>query len=103
MIAIIAQRSPGDRPGPDITDQLLTTEAVARERGRNEIDAQSSSRMLYTCTGPLEEYRMRGELVELVQRDRQPLRALARSWTLTINRSETDIQVDQTLTLEAPA
>ena len=103
MIAVIVQRGAADRPGSDIADELVTTEAVARERGRNEIDANSSSRSMLTCSGPLLEYLSRGKLVELVQRDRQPTRAVTRGWSMTITRQDDAITVDQTLDLEAVA
>lgn len=38
MTEIIVIRGDGDRPGDDIIDPLMSTVAVAIQRGRNEID-----------------------------------------------------------------
>lgn len=48
MISVIAQRQPADKPGPDISDPLITSTVVATERGRNEIDANGSARQTVT-------------------------------------------------------
>lgn len=48
MIRVTVKREPGDRPGPDIVDPLIGSEAVAVERGRKEIDTNCSSRQIVT-------------------------------------------------------
>ena len=48
MISAIVQRQPADKPGPDISDPLITAIPVATERGRNEIDANCSARQTVT-------------------------------------------------------
>lgn len=41
MISLTVIRDDGDIPGEDITDPLITNEAMAIQRGRNEIDASA--------------------------------------------------------------
>lgn len=41
-VAIIARRGSGTHPGEDVIDPLIVSIAVALERGRNELDEQSS-------------------------------------------------------------
>ena len=48
MISVIVQRQPADKPGPDISDPLITSGTVAAERGRNEIDTNCSARQSVT-------------------------------------------------------
>jgi hypothetical protein len=43
MIDIFVQRGSGDSAGDDIIDPLMSTLAVALQRGRNELDERSSS------------------------------------------------------------
>lgn len=42
-------RLPGNRPGPDISDSLLTTEAARIERGQQEISYNNSPRQVLSC------------------------------------------------------
>ncbi len=44
MIDLIVQRSPADSQGNDIVDSLLTTQAAALRRGRNELDAKATAK-----------------------------------------------------------
>jgi|LGOV01.1.fsa_nt_gb hypothetical protein len=103
MISVIVQRQPAGKPGPDISDALITTEAVARERGRNEIDANCSSRKMLTGTGPALAFIRRGKIVEVMQTGRPAARAMVTGWSLDITRTEDSVTVDQTLDLEAIA
>lgn len=68
-IRIIAQRSPADRSGPDISDPLITSAAVAVERGRNEIDRQCSPRLIDTRTTVLRTDLHPGMLLEVADAD----------------------------------
>lgn len=43
-IDVTVSRSPGDRPGDDIVEPLLTDRQAARERGRAEIEAGTPGR-----------------------------------------------------------
>ena len=42
MIDLFVQRGIGDKRGEDVVDPLITSIPVAIQRGRNELDAQSS-------------------------------------------------------------
>jgi len=52
MINVIVMRGAGDRPGPDISDALITSEQVAVDRGTAEIDKNSTDRAMVPTTGP---------------------------------------------------
>lgn len=52
MISVIVKRGLGDRPGPDISDPLITSEQVAVDRGTAEIDKNSTDRAMVPTTGP---------------------------------------------------
>ena len=45
-MAVIASRPPGDKPGPDIVDSILSTDLSQRERGRQEINFHSTDRVI---------------------------------------------------------
>jgi len=65
MIAIIAQRGNGDRPGADITEPLLNNLDVMRERGRVELDRyepQSPVTLLTTYQPNI----MNGDIIKIV-------------------------------------
>ena len=44
-MAVVVKRGLGDKPGPDIVDPLLSSEASLIERGRQEINANDSDRV----------------------------------------------------------
>ena len=44
----IIQRQPADKPGPDIVDTVLVSDPARIERGRQEINYNSSDRVLKT-------------------------------------------------------
>ena len=99
MIQITVQRPPGDKPGPDITDQLLTSEPAARERGRIEIDKNSSTRVLVTVSGPYRSWLAPGSLVAYHGR-RESYSALVRRCALTISRDGDSFSATRSIELE---
>ena len=99
MISVTVQRAPSDRPGPDITDPLLTAAHAAIERGRNEIDAQCSSRALVQTTGPHRLFVAPGTLVSWTGR-RTSWRGLVRRCGITISRDGDQFTADRSLELE---
>lgn len=99
MISIIVQRAPADRPGPDISDPLLTAPIAARERGRIEIDRESTDRQLVSVTGPFRAWLAPGSLVEYRGR-RATWRGLVRRAGISITRSEGEFRADLALELE---
>lgn len=100
MISVIVERQPADRQGPDISEPLITSEAVAVERGRNEIDASCSSREIVTGSGPLRGYLQPGKLIEIMDMESGPWRGRITAFSLTLTRGETDFSADMNLTVE---
>lgn len=49
-MAVIVSRTPGDKPGPDIVDSILSSDLAQRERGRAEINLHSVDRILESGT-----------------------------------------------------
>lgn len=98
---ITVTRAPGDRPGPDIIDPLLTTEPVAVERGRREIDYHYSSRTIEQCQCPKHDYLATGSLA-LVTESAKQWRGVIRyfSLTLTIDDSGERFTADTGLHIE---
>ena len=99
MISILVQRPPADRQGPDISDPLLAAPIAARERGRIEIDRESTDRVLVQVTGPYLGWLSPGSLVEYRGR-RGSWRGLARRCALTLTRSEGEFRADHAVELE---
>lgn len=99
MIQITVQRQPADTPGPDITDQLLTSEPAARERGRVEIDRNATTRVLVTASGPYRSWLAPGSLVAYQGR-RGAFRALVRRCALTISRDGDAFTATRSIELE---
>ena len=103
MISVIVERLPADRQGRDISDQLVTSDLVAIERGRNEIDANCCSRELVTGTGPLQGYLRPGHLVEVADSEQQMWRGMIRSCAITVSRDNNQFSADVNLEIERKA
>jgi len=99
MIAVTVQRAPGDKPGPDITDPLLTADPAAVERGRNEIDAVCTNRATGTCSGPHRLFVQPGALVEY-QGLRETWRGMVRRCAITITRDGDSFSATRSLEIE---
>jgi len=100
MISVIVQRDPADKQGPEISEFLITSEQVAIERGRNEIDYNSSNREIVTGSGPLKGFIRPGSLVEVADMERSAWRAKVTGCALTLTRGDADFSADINLTLE---
>lgn len=87
MILVIVERPPGDKQGPDISDSLLVTEPPARERGRNEIDANFSNREYISSNGPLSTFMRPGSIIEVADSEQQTWRGMIRSCAIKITAS----------------
>jgi hypothetical protein len=85
MISVIVQRSPGDRPGPDISEPLITSEVAAMERGRVEIDRNSTNREIVTAGGPYRQWLTPGALLAFHGR-RGSWQGMVKRCGLTISR-----------------
>ena len=93
-------RAPGDRTGPEINDSLIATDEAARERGRIEIDRNSTPRELVTLTLPLQSWVQPGVLAEIQDADGGSWRGLVTGCTLSISRDGDSITAEQIVTLE---
>jgi len=104
MISVIVERAPADRQGQDISDSLICTDAVAIERGRNEIDGQCSARERVEITRPLRGWVDPGALVEVADAEDAPWRGMVTGCVLELSRSgETELTALSTLTIEREA
>jgi len=99
MISIIVERAPADRTGDDLVDPLLTSEPAARERGRNEIDAQSTDRVIQTASGPHRRWVQPGSLVEYHGR-RGTWRGKLTRCAITLSRDGSSFTADRSLEME---
>lgn len=100
MISVIAQRAPGDKQGPDISEPLITSNVVAVERGRNEIDRNSTNREIVTGSGPLRGFIRPGSLVEVMDFEAGPWRGMVTGCALNLTRGDGDFSADINLTVE---
>ena len=84
---IIVERSPADRPGPDIIDALLVSEPAAIARGRREIDHSTAMRSMENGNCPLLPAMETGSLLH-VTTARGSYRGKLTLWATTIDISE---------------
>lgn len=99
MIAITVQREPADKQGPDITDPLLTAENAALERGRNEIDHNSTARIIESITGPYRRFVAPGSLAKFHGR-RGYWKGMVTRCAITLNRNAETFTAECALEME---
>ena len=63
-MVIIIKRSPANKQAPDIIDKLISTDAVAYQRGRNFLD-DSMSKKIYRVQVPYRGWIQIGCIVEI--------------------------------------
>jgi hypothetical protein len=103
MISVTVQRPPADKQGPDISDPLITSAPVAVERGRNEIDAQSTARQIVTLdVVPMAGLRI-NRLVEVQDLTGPPWRGLLTGLRISSSRDGDSVTDSMTLTIEREA
>lgn len=100
MISVIVERPPADKQGPNIVDKLITTNAAAIERGRNEIDANCSSRELIKTSSPLDGFIYTGRLIEVSDSELQAWRGMIRSSVINISADNNSFETQTNLTIE---
>ena len=101
---ITVSRQPADRQGPDIVDELLTTDQVGIARGRREIDYNCSSRTEKACQCPKHDYMPTGSLTKVTESSgKWP--GLVRYWslTLTVDDNGSRFTADTRLSIEREA
>ena len=92
-------RAPADKQGPDITDELLTSDPVAVARATREINYNSTDRELVNCRCPRHSYIATGSMVSVITRHgRWP--GLVRFWQLTLTINGTHYAADVALEIE---
>lgn len=102
MNTVVVERGDGDKPGPEIVDELLGSTALLVERGRNEIDAQCSNRRIVNITGPYRKWLDTGRIVEFHGR-RGCYRGMVIRSALVIKRDGNTFQADMAVDLECKA
>lgn len=93
-VNVIVTRDAGDVPAPDIIDPLITTEAIAIQRGCSFIDANHKSRMLAVVNGPFREWMAPGSLLEIIDSELASYKTLLTDITLTVSKSDTGFTMD---------
>lgn len=103
-VSVLVTRGLGDKRGEDFTSDLITTPAVAAEKGRNLIDAGSTPRQLVTLLMPFRGLWRTGRLVDVYDSTRPPWRGMLRSQQISISVADDGSQTwDSTITLEREA
>lgn len=88
MIRLIVSRPPADRPGQDIVEPLLSGSGVAaRERGRIELDANSSPRERVSVEIDPQPGLAINTLAEVLEQGKAPWRGLIDSIRMEITAS----------------
>lgn len=104
MIEVTVERYPGDHPGPDIVDPLITSAAGARARGNGEIDAAGYNVQIIAANGPLrDDHIAPSALVEVLDIERQAWRGQVERSAITLTRSGTSFSATQSVEIEKEA
>jgi hypothetical protein len=100
MISVIVERAPADRQGADVSDPLITSDTVAIERGRNEIDFSYSDRGIVNGELPVRGWLAPGSIVAVQDLEVPEWRAMVTGCTLSVRLSGTEFSAGCSLTLE---
>lgn len=103
MISVIVQRAPGDRQGPDISDPLIVTEAVAVARGTAEIDRNCSDRKQVDGAMPISAWRQPREIVAVTDAEEGVYRGMVTRFARTIDRRRDQLTAEDSITIERVA
>lgn len=93
-------RYPGNRPGPDISSQLIVTQPVAVAVGVAEIDENCSSRANVDCNAKLLPWIPACSVVAVADRQKGNYRAMVDGHAVVITRTGDQFQADSNLVLE---
>jgi len=98
---ITAQRQPADFQGPDIVDELLTTDQAGVARGDRELDYHCSDRDPVACQCPAHSFIPTGSLASVMETHRRWV-GMVRYWslTLTLDTDGRGFTADTRLTIE---
>lgn len=96
---ITVQRAPANRQGPDVIDDLLTSDVIGVARGRREIDYHCSDRDKTACQCPAHSFIETGYLARITE-ERSIWNGLVRYWSLTLTIDGETYTADTRLTIE---
>lgn len=96
---VVIIRSPGNKPGPDIVDPLLSTEAIGRFRGQSEINHNDSSRKSLTGNGPKNEFMMPCKLVQIEKKGSRQYGILT-MYSRSYNKADGVYTIDSAVAIE---
>ena len=100
MLQTIVQRLPGDKPGPDISDPLLSTKEAQTQRGRGEINEQSSSRVMCAGNCPASAPVAPCSIARITDAEYGQYNAIIESWALTLNLTGKGFTATSAITFE---
>ena len=83
-MAVIASRAPGDKPGPDIVDSILSSDLSQRERARQEINFHSTDRVIESGNLIGSSFIRPGSLAQITS-SRETFRVKVTHFTFTID------------------
>lgn len=95
----IIQRSPADKPGEDIVNAILVSDTSQIERGTQEINYNSTDRVLKTGVVVSTDYVEPGIIVELQDKSGSS-RGMVTGFSLVISASEGRISLSTNLEVE---
>ena len=84
-------------PADLIIISILTTEPAMTERGRNELDEHQFSKIIYTCTAPVNHDIIPGHTIEV---QNVKTGQLWRGKVVSVSINIGDPKIDQTLKIE---
>lgn len=103
MQIVVKRIIPGvaENQGPDIVDELLTSDQAGVARGKREIDYYSTDRDLPACQCPLHSYMGTFKIAQITEAHRK-WPGMIRYWslTLTIDKKGQRFSADTRLSLE---
>lgn len=79
------------KPGPDIVDPLLTSIQAIKLRGKNEIDYNSSHRVIHSGTCKTHAWQNPGELVSIQDAESGELKGKLTDFAINISRSGKEV------------
>ena len=101
MISVTVERYPGDHPGPDIVDPMITSDAGARARANGEIDAQGYNALIVAANGPLlTDHIEPGALPEIIDTEQQAWRGQIERAAIAITKTGDTFTATQALEIE---
>lgn len=96
---VIISRGAGDKPGPEIVSDLLTTREICRFRGVSELNYYYTSRKQLNGDGPKIEVMIPTKLVEISGR-RGSKRGILKMYSRTYDKEDGKFTINSHMTIE---